>query len=94
MGGHLNAGYGQQTGLLVPRLQEAGYDVAVSALYGLQGAVLGWNGTKVYPAGFHPYGNDVVLQHAANHFGGDYRDGVVVTLIDVWVLDASALSSA
>lgn len=31
-------------------------------------------------------GNKTLLPHAKAHFGGDVRDGLVVTLLDVWVL--------
>lgn len=87
-------GYGQQAGLLASLLKAAGHDVAISAFYGLSGAKLVWNDMPVYPCWVHPYGNDVILHHAADHFGGDARDGLIITLVDVWVLDAPSLSRA
>ncbi len=82
-------GYGQQTSIFAPLFRDAGHDVAISAFYGCQGAMLTWNGIKVYPGGYHPYGNDIILRHAAHHFGGDLRDGLILTLVDVWVLNAA-----
>lgn len=78
-------GYGNQTGLFTPRLNVAGYDVAVSAFYGLHGSILSWNGLPVMPGGAHAYGVDMLPQHAAAWFKGD--PGLIVTLVDVWVLD-------
>ena len=40
------------------------------------------------------YGNDVILQHAASHFGGNVKDGLIITLIDAWVLNAEELKRA
>ena len=60
----------------------------------MHGGILNWNGVPVFPGGAHPYGNDVILQHAANWFGGDVRAGLILTLVDVWILDAQALSDA
>lgn len=80
-------GYGQQTSLFCRALQGEGHDVAVSAFYGLAGASLTWEGLHVYPSGVDTYGNDVLVGHAR-----DWRADVVVTLVDVWVLNAGRLS--
>ncbi len=93
MGWHLT-GYGTQTALFAPRIRDLGYDLALSIFYGLHGSTLEWNGIKAYPGGYHPYGMDVVLGHANDHFGGNLDDGLIVTLIDAWVLDAAALTRA
>jgi glycosyltransferase involved in cell wall biosynthesis len=85
-------GYGAQTNLLANKLHEAGHEVGVLAFYGLHGAALNWNGYIIYPGGAHPYGNDVFLPRVTQHFQGDLRAGLVITLIDVWVLDPAALS--
>ncbi len=94
---HANAvwagtGYGQQAGQLARHLQADGHDVAISAFYGLNGAILNWGGMNVYPGGYDMWGNDVLERHAAHHFGGDQRDGLVITLVDVWVLNPEVLS--
>jgi glycosyltransferase involved in cell wall biosynthesis len=75
-------GYGVQTRLFTPRIRDLGYDVAISAFYGLEGASINWSGMKVYPRAFHPYGMDVLASHAKDH-GAD----VVISLVDAWVMD-------
>lgn len=90
----VSTGYGQQTAQLVQRLKADGHDVAVSAFYGLQGARLNWGEIPVYPAFLHQYGADVIMQHAAHHFGGDIKDGLIITLVDAWVLPAERLQEA
>jgi glycosyltransferase involved in cell wall biosynthesis len=83
------AGYGQQVGLFAPMLAEH-YDVAISAFYGLEGAPIKWEGIPVLPGLGGEYGNMGTLQqHAASFFDGDPRGGLVMTLMDVWVLDPS-----
>jgi glycosyltransferase involved in cell wall biosynthesis len=64
------------------------YDLVCSSFYGLEGAPLRWNGVTVMPGNQGTYGNEFVLGHANDHFGGDLRNGMVVTLMDVWVLAA------
>ncbi len=48
--------------------------------------MLDWNGFRLYPAGFAPYGQDVMIPHAQDWFQGER--GLILTLIDVWVLPA------
>jgi glycosyltransferase involved in cell wall biosynthesis len=92
-----NSGYGSQTRLFAPRVRDLGFDVAISAFYGVAGAVLGWQGMKVYPGTGNAYGNDILTPHALHHFKHptpgverkpveNLRDGLIVTLMDVWVL--------
>lgn len=95
---HANApwaatGYGQQCNQLALRLRDAGHDVAISAFYGLQGSVQVWEGIPVYPQGMHPYGNDVITAHAEQHFGR-LEDGLIITLVDAWVLPTELLADA
>ena len=71
-------GYGTQSQQLTARLQEDGHDPVISAFYGLSGSLLNWEGTTIYPAGYDLYGNDVILAHAQNHFGGDLLGGFLV----------------
>lgn len=94
---HSNAGwsptgYGQQTGLFAPKLQEH-YDIGISAFYGLEGARLNWNGIITYPGMQPDMGNRTLLPHARAHFGGDPRGGLVITLLDVWVLDPKVVQN-
>ena len=79
-------GYGQQCGLFLGRFKED-YDTACSAFYGLEGNLMQWDGVPVYPGIGVTHGNETIQEHARIHFGGDLRSGLVVTLMDVWVLE-------
>ncbi len=74
------SGYGEQTGLFVPRLQNMGHEVACVANYGLQGVIQEWNGLTVYPAD-QQWGNRTTKTYA-DHFKAD----LVIALCDAWVL--------
>lgn len=78
-------GYGQQTALFAPILAQQ-YDLAVSAFYGLEGAPIRWENIPVFPGLGGDFGNPTLPQHAERFFGG-LRDGLVVTLCDVWPLE-------
>lgn len=77
-------GYGMQTKLFAPELAKE-YDLAISSFYGLEGDRLNWNGIQVFPGLGGEFGNDYLVKNAVSHFGGA-RDGLVLTLLDVWVL--------
>lgn len=83
-------GYGQQTNQLIRRLRDDGHDVAVSAFYGLNGTRFTWEGFKIYPSFVDGYGRDVLVAHAEDHFG-EAKGGLVLTLIDVWVLPTAEM---
>lgn len=81
-------GYGAQVRLFAPRLVEHYEDVAISAFYGLEGGRLRWEGIQVLPSIGGEYGAVTVVDHARRWFGeDDPRAGLVLTLMDVWVLD-------
>lgn len=73
-------GYGNQTRLFASRIRDLGHEMTLSAFYGLEGAVLNWEGMKVLPRGGDPYGADVLPSHA-ELVGAD----IAMTLIDAWV---------
>lgn len=77
-------GYGQQTSIFAPRLNEH-FDVAITASWGFGGDKTIWQGMPVYPQGFDAYGNDVMVGWALDHFGGDRNAGWLVILYDAWV---------
>lgn len=83
---HSPTGYGQQTALFAPGLAKH-YDLAISSFYGLEGSPIVWEGIPVLPGVGGQFGDDWLVRHAERFFGGDPRDGLVVTLMDVWVLD-------
>lgn len=79
-------GYGQQTSLFLPLISDY-YKSAVSAFYGLQGAPIVWEGIPILPGMGNDFGGDYLEHHARHFFDGDPWDGLVCTLMDVWVLD-------
>lgn len=87
---HCATGYGVQTGLVVPRLQALGHDLAISALWGVQGGLISIPGPRspiaVYPRGYHLHGEDVVGPHALHH-----QADVVVTHYDAWTIDPARI---
>lgn len=84
---HASTGYGAQTALFCARLKDHYESLGISAFYGLEGAPIKWNDVPVYPGIGQTYGNETILDHARVHMDGNLRGGLVVTLMDVWVLD-------
>jgi glycosyltransferase involved in cell wall biosynthesis len=83
-----STGYGTQTAAFSLRLKDH-YNLAISSFWGLEGGVIPWNGIPVLPAADPGgYGNDTIREHL-RMFG---EDATVLTLMDVWVLDASVWS--
>jgi glycosyltransferase involved in cell wall biosynthesis len=80
-----STGYAGQTALFTPRLAEH-YELAVSAFYGLEGSPLAYGNFQVLPGLGGSFGNEAIEGHAERWFGS-LRGGLVVTLMDVWVLD-------
>lgn len=83
-------GYGMQTRLFAPLLAQR-YELAISSFYGLEGDRLNWEGIPVFPGLGGEFGNDYLVQNAARFFGGP-REGIVLTLLDVWVLNPDVAS--
>ncbi len=81
------SGYGVQTAHAVRILQHLGHEVAVSAMFGLDGNVLDMNGVMVVPGNGpgDPYGVRTVVRTAR-----DWSADLVVSLLDAWVFDAAA----
>lgn len=80
----VGTGYGAQTALFAPRLKEH-YDLTLSAYYGVEGAIIPWNGIPILPGIANEYGNQTIREHAKVALGK--REGLILTLMDVWVLD-------
>lgn len=74
-------GYGNQTKIFVPRIKKLGYEISVTAFYGLQGGMINTDGIRIYPNGKHPYGQDIIGASAL--FDGAHA---VITLMDIWVV--------
>ena len=84
-------GYGQQTQQAVQRLIKEGHEVAVHAMYGLEGSTSTWNGIKIYPRGLNPYSDDVLVAHWMEWTQATSLPKLLMTLFDVWVLQAPNL---
>lgn len=80
-------GYGMQTALFTPKLAEHGYEVVISANYGLEAARLVWDGVPVLPGLGGSHGNETLPGHVKALFGNP-RDGLVFTLYDTPVFDS------
>lgn len=87
-----STGYGQQTAIFTPRLARIVDSLAISAFYGVHGGIVPWNGIPVLPPAFDAYGNDTIQPHAEAAFKGMDK-GLVITLCDVWVLDAKKFAA-
>ena len=82
-----NTGYGVQTKLFAPRINNLGYPTAVFAYYGLQGGMMNIAGMPVYPNFFDAYGNDAMSAHAQN-----WRADVLLTLTDTWIINTGGIA--
>jgi len=84
-------GYGTQTAQVVQRLTKK-HEVAIHAMYGIEGMASIWNGIKLYPRGMSPYSDDVLVAHWMDWANGN-RDipALLMTLFDVWVLKSPSL---
>ena len=89
---HAVTGYANQTRYTVPRLEALGHECAIVAFYGVEGGVLRSGNTRIYPRGQHPYGLDVIDAHTAHFNNGP--GGLVISLMDSWVLDPSAFRTS
>jgi len=80
-----HSGYGKPWRYLLPRLHEAGHELAMAPFFGFRGAVLNFdiNGApvKFYPPCKDQFFNDIIGHHAA-----DFEADVVITMQDVWTL--------
>jgi hypothetical protein len=85
-------GYGTQTAQAVIRLIKEGHEVAIHAMYGLEGVSSNWNGIKMYPRGMAPYSDDVMVAHGLHWANGNPKlPSLLMTLFDVWPLKSKSL---
>lgn len=83
------SGYGGQTAILAKGLPTLGHEVVCSAMNGLDGRPLDWEGTLVLPSGMRQYSNDVLAPHARRVFGPE--PGLILALYDAWAIDPAPL---
>ena len=77
-----HSGYSTQTKLIVYGLLKAGFSIAHTAFYGLEGGCVTIDGLKVYPKIGEMWGSDAMLYH-----GEDYKADVNVSFQDAWPLN-------
>jgi glycosyltransferase involved in cell wall biosynthesis len=75
-------GYGVQTKIFTDELKKMGHDVACLCYYGLEAAIINFNGVICYPKSAHPYGMDILPLHARN-----FKSDIIMSLMDAWVVD-------
>lgn len=81
-----SSGYGQQTAIWTRELVRMGHDVTISSYWGLSGSATSWNGITILPGFGANYCSTSLGQHARH-----VQPDLVLTLGDVWVLDAGIL---
>lgn len=77
----VGSGYGNQTFIFTNLLKKAGWEVVVSAYYGLQGNKIEYDGITILPRGSEAWGNDILEAHYDQH-----KPDVLFALMDSWVL--------
>ncbi len=80
------SGYAVELSWLMRRLLKEGFPTAQAAKAGLIGHWIDYNGLRMYPSINDPHGSDSYF-YGAQHFNAH----VVITMIDVWVLDPNFL---
>lgn len=80
------SGYGQWTNKFVTEFVKDGWNTAMCAYYGLEGGEMDYKGIHVYPKMSSPWGDDAMVSHSK-----DYGAHVVMTHMDIWVLNPQFL---
>lgn len=83
---HVGSGYGTQTELLARGLMLKGWDVKISAFYGVQGAPIHAGEMEILPGSYTPYGDDALVPHWMA-----FQPDVFLMLIDIWVYSHDSL---
>lgn len=90
---HIPSGYGVQTKSVIERLAADGYQISVAANFGVRGisAIHPAGNIHMYPEGYDQYSQDVIGAHYQDWKRRTGLPTVLVTLFDVWVLNAPSL---
>lgn len=80
------SGYGVQSALFLPRMKQDGHEVALIAYAGLSGNTIIYNGIPIFPGGYHPYGQDIWIEHT-RRFGTN----LVFSYTDSWVIEPNTI---
>lgn len=75
------SGYGQQSAEIVPKIKEAGHDIACIDYFGLEGGIVTIDDIIHYPRMAHIYGSDAMVHH-----GKDFGADITISFQDAWVL--------
>ena len=78
---HCNSGYGVCADNICTRLAQH-HDVAIFAFWGLKGGMVNWKGVLVYPNDPEDVGNTL-----AQLYYEDFQADLIISQMDVWVLD-------
>lgn len=81
-----HSGYGTQSNLIIRGLLSAGFPIAHTAFYGLQGFPVVIDGIKVYPVMGDTWGSDAMIHHS-----NDWNADVNISYQDVWPLDDNTM---
>jgi glycosyltransferase involved in cell wall biosynthesis len=81
-----SSGYGNGSRLVLYKMIEAGYPVAMQAFYGLMGGKIVLDGLPIYPRLQAAWGEDGLILHAK-----DWNADVVMTFQDIFPMDMNAL---
>lgn len=77
-----HSGYATQSYLIVYGLLKAGFPIAHTAFYGLEGGSIILEGLKIYPKIGDMWGSDAMIYHS-----NDFKADVNVTFQDAWPLN-------
>lgn len=83
------SGYGNQTGLFLPRIKALGHDIHCLGFYGHQGMPAGFEGITVFGSGMLEHGVDMV-EPLSEFISAD----ITITLYDAWVYEPLAWQKA
>jgi glycosyltransferase involved in cell wall biosynthesis len=81
------SGYGNQTAMVAPRIKNLGHEITLNCFFGLEGGTLEWNGITCLPTDVTRFGNLLLGDYAERLGNGDRSDVLVMTLMDVWVMN-------
>jgi len=81
---HAPSGYGQQTRLIVSRLQEYGHKMALFVSHGIQFGAMLIGDIPCYPSSHNPSGD--WSQHLLGPYSRHFEADITVCFLDAWVL--------
>lgn len=88
-----SSGYANQTRLFTPKFRDAGYDMALSCFFGLEGGMMEFDGMPCYPTDASRFGALMIGEYAKHHGQGDPSNTLVFTLQDVFTMYTPAFDS-